>query len=482
MTLAVLGFYSDATQEAALRRTFEQFTSSDKQLIVHSAEREGELHTLSLELGDRPIACIHPEYRYPTDYLERFSGVDASDSIWTADRTALPGTLAPTSNPDVYQSVVPSHVFRLLYSKHDRHFSADKRLGQVAVKITDTGPVETNGALPNRLHSLNGLYWLVDYAHRMDRRCIEAYLDFKKIGRDALGKDDKTFLASLTSLQHRHLLFFLNTNISGKRAIDYIAKHVDLSTVKTGLDVGAGYGGLVKAMIDRGCEGTGLEIMKSLTDLAKLNLSHHLQAKHIVGDFLKEALPAQSYDLITMTDVIEHVASAEDAMARTAQLLRPGGYAYIKVPNYQFIDHVREDAHTGLFGITLLRHDPAAAYLKAVKNATYSVGDYHDYDYYVRTFAKYGVALVRSDNVQSPLADLSKLRDTCGSALTRWETECKIDPEIKTGVRRRVTDYLRDFDQQAAPKKKYWVFKAEPDPLFLRDYLTAHWNLFFQKR
>ena len=484
MTVVVLGFYSDAGQQAALRKTFERFTYQAKQLVLHAAEREGELHSLAVEIGEQPIACIHPDYEYPANYLEVLASACSAtaDAIWTADRTARPGLLGEGTNPDLYQSLVPAHVLRLLHTRHDRHLSAEKRGKRGVTAHGCESLVQTNGALPHGLHDLDGLYWLVDYAHRMDRRCIEAYLDLKKIPRDVLALDQKAFLASLQPLQYRHLLFFLNTNISGKRAIDYVAKHVDLSTMKAGLDVGSGYGGLVKAMLDHGCSAaTGLELMPNLDKLAKINLANY-DATLIVGDFLREALPAASFDLVTMTDVIEHVASAEEAMARTAKVLRPGGYAYIKVPNYRYIDHVREDAHTGLFGITLLRHDPAAAYLHAVKQAKYSVGDYHDYDYYLRTFAKYGVTLVHSDNVQAKPEELPALRAACERAFSKWSAECAIEPAIKDDVRRHVTNYLHTFAQKSKRRRRWsWPFTAEHDELFLRDYLTGHWNMFFQK-
>ncbi len=484
-TVAVLGFHSDAAQKAALERTFASFARTEKTLFLYPSDREGDLYTLSLGVGDAPVACIHPDYSYPVSYLDELARAcdPAMDAVWTADRAGKTGLLEQ-SNPDIYQSLIPAQVLRQLFSSGDRHIPLTKRSKRsraVQLHVVGTSPVQTNGALPRPLHELNGLYWLVDYAYRMDRRCIEAYLDMKKLGRDNLALEAEAYQASLKPLQLRHLRFFLSSNRAGTRAVDYIANHIDFSTVKHGLDVGSGYGGLVKALLDRGCAATGLEIMQSLTDLAKINL-HGRDARFIVGDFLKEKLPEESYDLITMTDVIEHVASAEEAMAITAKLLRPGGYAYIKVPNYRYIDHVREDAHTGLFGITLLRHDPAAAYLKAAKNMGYSVGDYHDYDYYIRTFAKHGVRLVRADNVQSKMEELPKLVGACKSGFAKWETEMQIDAEMKTNIRNQVTEYLRVFEEKAKPQRSWCtLFRAKPDPLFLRDYMTAHWNLFFQK-
>jgi len=145
----------------------------------------------------------------------------------------------------------------------------------------------------------------------------------------------------------------------------------------------------------------------------------------------------------------------------------------VKIPNYRFIDHVREDSHTGLFGITLLRHDPAAAYLKAVRNMNYSVGDYYDYDFYIRAFEARGARLVRADNVATPADQATALLERCRLALTQWLTETTVDAEMKASIRAAVEDYLSQFEREAA---------TDSSGTFARDYMTSHWNMFFQKR
>lgn len=474
--LAVVGFYSDDVEKAALQKQFELFTYPAKQLHLFRAEREGEYHSISTEVGEAPLCFIHPRYRYPASYLDELMAKFTStveDIVWTADQGVVSGALGDMANPDLYSSLVPAHVFRLLYSKTNRHIKLEnrgKRAQHVEVRSVTASPVETNGGLPNRLHRLNGMHWILDYANRLDRRCVDAYFDMKGLDKSRFAEDAEAFLKSLSPIQYRHLVFFLNTNLAGDRGAEYVAKQIDLSKIKTAVDVGSGYGGLVKAFARRGIDSTGLEIMASLMDMAKMNLAG-TDAKLVQGDFLEQTLPNGAFDLVTMTDVIEHVADVDRSIARSVEILRDNGIAYVKIPNYRFIDYIREDSHTGLFGITLLRHDPAAAYLKAARNMNYSVGEYYDYDYYIETYAKYGATLVHADNITSPVDDIPKLLDGAKAAFAKWET-IALDEPHKTAVRSAATTYLADFERMA---------KA-PNEAFARDYLTSHWNMFFRKQ
>lgn len=474
--IAVVGFYSDDSEAATLRQTFESFAYGNRELFLFRAEREGEFHAISTELGEVPVACIHPRYRYPATYLDELMSKftdPADDVVWTADTSVTTGGLGVGGNPDLYRSLVPTHVFRLLYSKANRHIAAknrSKRTQGLAIRTCATTAIETHDGLPHPLHRLNGFHWVVDYAYRLDRKCIEAYFEMKGLDKRRLADDAEAFLASLTPIQYRHLLFFLNTNVAGERGADYVAKHLELAKLETVVDVGSGYGGLVKAFSRRGCRATGLEIMPSLMALARMNLAG-TDAELVVGDFLEDSLPANTFDLVTMTDVIEHVADVDRAIARSVAVLRDGGYAYVKIPNYRFIDYIREDSHTGLFGITLLRHDPAAAYLKAVRNMGYSVGEYYDHDHYIETYTKYGATLVHADNVTSPDEDIPKLLEGAQQAFAAWE-ERPLEELHKDAVRAAATEYLAEFERKA----------KQPDALFRRDYLTSHWNMFFQKQ
>ena len=54
----------------------------------------------------------------------------------------------------------------------------------------------------------------------------------------------------------------------------------------------------------------------------------------IVGDFLELALPG-GFDAVTMWHVLEHLPDPFAAVARAAELVRPGGRIVISVPNIE---------------------------------------------------------------------------------------------------------------------------------------------------
>ena len=103
----------------------------------------------------------------------------------------------------------------------------------------------------------------------------------------------------------------------------------------------------------------------------------------------------------------------------------------------------------------------------------YSVGEYYDYDDYISMFEKHGATLVRVDNVESPPEDAAKLLNACRDALERWQAEVQLDPAMKEDIQMWVVDYLTEFER---------LWQASPNEMFQRDYMTSHWNMFFQKR
>lgn len=475
--VAVVGFFSDEEERVRLQRTFEGFNYAKKRLYLYPAEREGELYDVSNDVDEALVACIHPDYDYPPSYLAgMLAACDDSeaDVVWTSEPDYPLGTFADIANPDIYASIVPAHVLRLFYSRSNRHIRPEN-LGARSQGVRTFNCVlggADKHAFPNPLRTKNAIYGLVDYAFRMDRRCIQRYLELKNLNRVHLDIDYDEFLDSLSPIQRRHLLYFLNTNRAGERAYDYVSQYLQLDANQAVLDIGSGYGGLLKAFARRGHPSTGVEILQSLIDLAKVNLAGY-DAKLILGDFLADELMLAGYELLTMTDVIEHVADVDKAIAKTVGILNPGGHAYVKVPNYKFLDYVREDSHTGLFGITLLSHDKASAYLAGARGIAYSVGEYYDYDYYIRTFEKYGATLANVDNIHRPVADAPQLIAACETALEKWEHGIELPATTKSHLRVRAQEYITEV------KRRY---ELGPDEVFVRDYMTSHWNMFFRKR
>ena len=97
------------------------------------------------------------------------------------------------------------------------------------------------------------------------------------------------------------------------------------------LDVGAGPGIFVSQASRHGWNATGLEP----STWAVRHGRRVYKADMIQGDFGQLAtLPTQAYDVVTMFDVIEHVAEPHTLAAAAAQRLRPGGLLVLTTPRF----------------------------------------------------------------------------------------------------------------------------------------------------
>jgi len=70
-----------------------------------------------------------------------------------------------------------------------------------------------------------------------------------------------------------------------------------------------------------------------------------------VGDLLDIVLPKESYDVITVWHVFEHVRQPSETIRKIRSLLRPGGRLIIAVPNAQSTQAKR-------YGLHWFHHDP----------------------------------------------------------------------------------------------------------------------------
>ncbi len=98
---------------------------------------------------------------------------------------------------------------------------------------------------------------------------------------------------------------------------------------RTLLDLGCWVGFLLSEAQERGWETTGVEPSQFASAYARerLGLAVH------TGDLFETELPAGHYDAIVMGDVIEHLPRPGRALDRMAELLRPGGIAWMALPD-----------------------------------------------------------------------------------------------------------------------------------------------------
>jgi 2-polyprenyl-3-methyl-5-hydroxy-6-metoxy-1,4-benzoquinol methylase len=99
---------------------------------------------------------------------------------------------------------------------------------------------------------------------------------------------------------------------------------------RTMLDIGCGTGEYLKAAKDRGMRVTGIDVDQSLADHIQLTLG----AKVVVGLFSDDTFPKESFDLIVLSHVIEHVPEPVKLLRSIYRALKPGGLFLMATPDF----------------------------------------------------------------------------------------------------------------------------------------------------
>lgn len=99
------------------------------------------------------------------------------------------------------------------------------------------------------------------------------------------------------------------------------------------LDIGCGVGDFLLQIKKLGWEVMGIEPSEQAANIAQSRLGF---TPLIPTDY--EKLPDQSFDVITMWHVLEHVDDLKSQTKELKRLLRPGGRLVIALPNYQSFD------------------------------------------------------------------------------------------------------------------------------------------------
>jgi len=95
------------------------------------------------------------------------------------------------------------------------------------------------------------------------------------------------------------------------------------------LDVGCGRGELLRAARDRGWSATGIELSSTFADYAE----KHSQAEILRVPLAECAFPSQSFDVVILQAVLEHLYAPDAVIREISRILRPGGVLYTDVPN-----------------------------------------------------------------------------------------------------------------------------------------------------
>jgi 2-polyprenyl-3-methyl-5-hydroxy-6-metoxy-1,4-benzoquinol methylase len=115
------------------------------------------------------------------------------------------------------------------------------------------------------------------------------------------------------------------------------------------LDFGCGNGSFMKKMIAFGWSAQGIEFSSVGVGVCHeqgLNVHH--------GNLLSAPFPDNSFDLITMRHVIEHVPNPSETLKKAAALLDRGGFLFVETPNSQALG--RSIFNSGWYANEVPRH------------------------------------------------------------------------------------------------------------------------------
>jgi 2-polyprenyl-3-methyl-5-hydroxy-6-metoxy-1,4-benzoquinol methylase len=101
------------------------------------------------------------------------------------------------------------------------------------------------------------------------------------------------------------------------------------------LEVGCNTGFFVKVAKDEGWTPLGVEISKTMAELAH----RHYDVQTIAGDWVVQDYD-QLFDAIYCSHVIEHIPDPSNWMKRFREVLKPDGILCLSVPNVDSIDRI----------------------------------------------------------------------------------------------------------------------------------------------
>lgn len=133
----------------------------------------------------------------------------------------------------------------------------------------------------------------------------------------------------------------MNVHHTSRHVIPFIEKYKRLLPGTRVLEIGCGEAGVLKAFLNRGCTGLGVEMDENRLILAKELLADDISNGKVLllaKDIYKVDLEDQTrhgFDQIVLKDVIEHIHDPEKLIRRLKLFLKPGGVIFFGFPPWQ---------------------------------------------------------------------------------------------------------------------------------------------------
>lgn len=138
----------------------------------------------------------------------------------------------------------------------------------------------------------------------------------------------------------RKKYFDIQISNAEKYVIPFIEEKYPIKVGMRVLEIGAGEGGVLKAFVNKGCVGVGVELDPQRVVDGSAWLQEDI-ATGKISFFVKNIYDAQTgelggkFDIIVLKDVIEHIHNQEKLIAWLHDFLLPSGVIYFGFPPWQ---------------------------------------------------------------------------------------------------------------------------------------------------
>jgi len=202
---------------------------------------------------------------------------------------------------------------------------------------------------------------------------------------------NRAHMASSTGMRD----YVLSARRRGEEIAEFLASRIVVREARA-LDAGTGDGGIAAALARRGCCVTAFDnSWDNVARARQLARESGVAPFFAVMDAEHLAFSRSEFDLVILSDLLEHVSNPDDVVKAVAENMKSGGWCYVSVPNRLSPWNVLRDQHYRLFGVSLMPKRLARLYVTRVRKRSiiYAVESDFTWRSLRRLFARHGIAL-----------------------------------------------------------------------------------------
>lgn len=244
----------------------------------------------------------------------------------------------------------------------------------------------------------------------------------------------------------RRRYFEMQIENAEKYVIPFIEEKFRILTGMRVLEIGCGEGGVLKAFINRGCLGVGVELDMARVELANTFLPDDIAAgklKLVAKDIYESDAEKDfngSFDIIVLKDVIEHIHDQPRLISWMKTFLKPGGIIFFGFPPWYM---------------------PFGGHQQICKSAISRL----PYIHLLPRFLYKWILKSGKENV----AEMMEVRDT-GISIERFERICKQSGYVIQHRRHYLLNPIYEWKFGWKPVRQLRFIQALP---FIRNFLTT---------